>query len=40
MHQFEKALTEYISRDQKKRITLNKLFIEPLTDVINGVPHK
>ena len=40
MNQFEKVLTEYISRDPKKRLALNQLFVEPLSDVINGVPHK
>ena len=40
MHQFEKVLVEYISHDPKKRLVMNKFFVEPLTDVINGVPHK
>lgn len=40
INQFEKAITEYVSRDQKKSVILHKLFVEPLSDVINGVPHK
>ena len=37
---YEKGINEFLSRDQKKRSTLSKFFIEPLTDVLNGVPHK
>ncbi|CAF3064392.1 unnamed protein product [Rotaria sp. Silwood2] len=40
LNQIEKGLNEFISRDQRKRLYLSKLFIEPLNDVINGVPHK
>ncbi|CAF4602568.1 unnamed protein product [Rotaria socialis] len=39
-HQFEKAINEYISRDPKERLFLNKLFVEPLNNVIDGFPHK
>ncbi|CAF4961456.1 unnamed protein product, partial [Rotaria sp. Silwood1] len=40
LNQIDKALNEYISRDQKKRLFISKLFIEPLSDVVNGIPHK
>lgn len=40
LNQVDKGINEYISRDQKTRILLSKIFIEPLLDVINGVPHK
>ncbi|CAF2078968.1 unnamed protein product [Rotaria magnacalcarata] len=39
-HQFEKAINEYISRDPKERLFLNKLFVEPLNNVVDGFPHK
>ncbi|CAF4612181.1 unnamed protein product [Rotaria socialis] len=34
------ATKEFLSRDQKDRINLTKRYLEPLSDVINGVPHK
>ncbi|CAF3494790.1 unnamed protein product [Adineta steineri] len=40
INQFEKSFTEFLSRDQKKRLFFSKLFIEPLNNVINGIPHK
>ncbi|UJR24936.1 hypothetical protein I4U23_006300 [Adineta vaga] len=40
MAQFEKAMIDYISRDQKRRLILSRIFVEPLSDVVNGVPHK
>ncbi|CAF1971604.1 unnamed protein product [Rotaria magnacalcarata] len=35
-----KATKEFLSRDQKDRINITKRYLEPLSDVINGVPHK
>ncbi|CAF0886338.1 unnamed protein product [Rotaria sordida] len=35
-----KATKEFLVRDQKDRINILKRYLEPLSDVINGVPHK
>ncbi len=35
-----KATNEFLLRDQKERINVTKRYLEPLSDVINGVPHK
>ncbi|CAF2869142.1 unnamed protein product [Rotaria sp. Silwood2] len=35
-----KATKEFLLRDQKDRINISKRYLEPLSDVINGVPHK
>ena len=36
----DKVLTDFFASDSKKRQRINRLAIEPLSDVINGVPHK
>ena len=36
----EKVFTEFLSSDSKKRQRITQFAIEPLSDVINGVPHK
>ncbi|CAF4804122.1 unnamed protein product [Rotaria sp. Silwood1] len=35
-----KATKEFLSREQKDRVNILKRYLEPLSDVINGVPHK
>ena len=35
-----KATNEFLGRSQKDRLLVTKRYLEPLTDVINGVPHK
>ncbi|UJR23878.1 hypothetical protein I4U23_026850 [Adineta vaga] len=35
-----KATHEFLARSQKDRMNLTKRYLEPLNDVINGVPHK
>ena len=39
-NQCVKATNDFLLRDQKERINVTKRYLEPLTDVINGVPHK
>ncbi len=39
-NQCVKATNDFLQRDQKERINVTKRYLEPLTDVINGVPHK
>lgn len=36
----EKVFTEFLASDSKKRQRITQFAIEPLSDVINGVPHK
>lgn len=35
-----KATNDFLLRDSKERMNVTKRYLEPLTDVINGVPHK
>ncbi len=38
--QCSKAIVDFLTRDQTERIGVAKRCLEPLSDVINGVPHK
>ena len=38
--QFSKSVTDFLQREPKERQTVSKRYLEPLSDVINGVPHK
>lgn len=35
-----KTINEFLQRDPKERLAVTKRYLEPLSDVINGVPHK
>ena len=35
-----KIINEFLQRDPKERLAVTKRYLEPLSDVINGVPHK
>ena len=38
--QCQRAIGDYLGKDTASKYNVSKRFLEPLTEVINGVPHK
>lgn len=38
--QCQRTITDYLSKDPTLKYNISKRFLEPLSEVLNGVPHK